>query len=609
MAITKNWLKKVANAKSFSRGEDYYDEVADLTKIGNVYSAVVYGTEEYEVTITDFPTSDPSADCDCPYDLDGVCKHIVAVGLNIIDGNFEEEESIIITTSDVFNAEKEAEKDENSLILAQLSPQTYYDEFFLKQDVVTRMSFLRQLFANDEKLRKQFYAFSMPKIVQNTEGVKTESNLIEKTTENVLKKLNKLADVDAEDYYNGGDRYDYDDEGEDVEDWFNEKLDTVFAPFETTITASLNSGVLVQATEILIGLYEACLQVEFKGDLEDYMSDDFEGVAKDKVDEIIINLKKILSTVIFNENQSVEATNLILNRWEKRKNATECVCFFEEYLIALIKNKVHAQTVLATTKKQKWDIDLIYLTLHIMDLLNDDAAWISYAEKVEKENYDVMQMLLDRYYNSGRIGEFHAKAKDFYTIYEKNNVIDYLKPKLIQQYDESLFVKVYLKSAIQKGNMQDYLTVLPLMSVEDMKHFLNDCSKDKPNLYVEILQNKGDFEGILAFVKEKIVKSNSYYSSYYSSYGFDINHALDMIIKTYPKEVFDIVLSRVNDAISNMKMDRNGYASALKHLKPLKNMPDSHMNLVHELVLTLQNKFAGRPAFLDELKQIGIRKK
>jgi uncharacterized Zn finger protein len=160
MAITKNWLQKVANAKSFSKGEDYYDAVDDLTKIGNVYSAVVYGSEEYEVTITDFPTTDPSAYCDCPYDHDGICKHIVAVGLNIIDGNFEEEESMIVTTSDIFDAKKEDENSDDTIKYTQLSAQTFYDDFFLKQDVVTRMSFLRQLFANDEKLRKQFYTFS-----------------------------------------------------------------------------------------------------------------------------------------------------------------------------------------------------------------------------------------------------------------------------------------------------------------------------------------------------------------------------------------------------------------------------------------------------------------
>jgi hypothetical protein len=120
----------------------------------------VYGTEEYEVTITDYPTTDPSAYCDCPYDYEGLCKHIVAVGLNIIDGNFKEEKSIKITISDVFNEGKEVENDENDSEYVQLSPQSFYDDFFLKQDVVTRMSFLRQLFAKDEKLRKQFYTFS-----------------------------------------------------------------------------------------------------------------------------------------------------------------------------------------------------------------------------------------------------------------------------------------------------------------------------------------------------------------------------------------------------------------------------------------------------------------
>jgi SWIM zinc finger len=619
MAITKNWLKKVANAKSFSKGEDYYDAVDDLTKIGNVYSAVVYGSEEYEVTITDFPTSDPSAYCDCPYDHDGICKHIVAVSLNIVDGNFEEEEAMIVTTSDIFDAKKEDENTDDTIKYAQLSAQTFYDDFFLKQDVVTRMSFLRQLFANDEKLRKQFYAFSTPKIVQNKETqhsdsigankAKTDSKLIEKTTENVLKKLNKLADADADDCYSGSGRYDYDEEGEGVEDWFYEKLDKVFTPYLILLSTQTSGGDLVSTTEVLIGMYEACLQVEFKGDLEDYMGDDFEGVAASKVDELIVKIIDVIETTIFNENQIIDTTNLILRRWEKRKNAVDCLSFFEDYLISLVKNKSIASGIFETLKKQKWDVDLIYLTLYIMDISDDDATWISYAEKVEKENQNVMQRLLDRYYVSGRIVEFHAKAKNFYVIYAENNVIDYLKPKLIQQYDESLYVKVHLKSALQKGNLQDYLTVLPLLSVVEIDDFLNDCSKDKPNLYVQILQNKGDLQGVLAFIKQKIVTTNSYYSSYYGSYGFDINQALDMIIETYPKDVFDIVLSMVNTSVSNMKMDRNGYASALKHLKPLKNIPNSHINLVHELVLTLQNKFAGRPAFLDELRQIGIRKK
>jgi uncharacterized Zn finger protein len=158
MAITKNWIEKVANAKSFSKGEDYYDDVDDLTKIGNVYSAVVYGSEEYEVTITDYPTTDPSAYCDCPYDHDGICKHIVAVGLNIIDGNFEESNTLVLNKDEIFGDSKE--NDALLEALKQLPTETFYDDFFLKQDVLTRMNFLRQLFAQNESIRRQFYTYS-----------------------------------------------------------------------------------------------------------------------------------------------------------------------------------------------------------------------------------------------------------------------------------------------------------------------------------------------------------------------------------------------------------------------------------------------------------------
>ena len=66
MPITKEWLKKAAISQSFSRGKDYYDQVEDLVKKGNTYSAIVCGSDEYEVSVTDNPKclrnfwSDPS---------------------------------------------------------------------------------------------------------------------------------------------------------------------------------------------------------------------------------------------------------------------------------------------------------------------------------------------------------------------------------------------------------------------------------------------------------------------------------------------------------------------------------------------------------------------
>ena len=152
MAITKQWLKKAANAQSYERGEDIYSQVDDLVKIGDKYAATVYGTDDYEVTITDDAYQDPTTFCDCPYDYDGVCKHIVAVGLNIIDGKFDVEEEDLAAISN----DKEA---------AKLPSATFYDDFFLKKEESLQRAFLRQLFANDDKLRRQFYEFSKPKTV------------------------------------------------------------------------------------------------------------------------------------------------------------------------------------------------------------------------------------------------------------------------------------------------------------------------------------------------------------------------------------------------------------------------------------------------------------
>jgi hypothetical protein len=97
--------------------------------------------------------------------------------------------------------------------------------------------FLRQLFANDEKLRRQFFEFSKPKT--KTVEIVLEEGLIEKTAERLNKKLSKLSDLDPNDFYSsqGYGRYNdyYDDDGEGVQEWMDEKIAKVFTPFETEV--------------------------------------------------------------------------------------------------------------------------------------------------------------------------------------------------------------------------------------------------------------------------------------------------------------------------------------------------------------------------------------
>lgn len=68
--------------KILDRGYDYYenDNVIDVENLGNgEFSAIVEGSENYEVFVQINKGEVVEYSCDCPYDWGDVCKHVVAV--------------------------------------------------------------------------------------------------------------------------------------------------------------------------------------------------------------------------------------------------------------------------------------------------------------------------------------------------------------------------------------------------------------------------------------------------------------------------------------------------------------------------------------------------
>lgn len=88
MPITETTIHTLATAQSFERGRDYYRSgaVVNLQKRENNLRAQVEGSryEPYEVTVELSEGGLVEADCTCPYDLGGYCKHIVAALLTYI---------------------------------------------------------------------------------------------------------------------------------------------------------------------------------------------------------------------------------------------------------------------------------------------------------------------------------------------------------------------------------------------------------------------------------------------------------------------------------------------------------------------------------------------
>jgi hypothetical protein len=465
------------------------------------------------------------------------------------------------------------------------------------------------LFANEEKLRRQFNEFSKPPSVKNPQAL--EEKLIEKTTEKVNKKLNKIADLDTNDYYSSQSRgygrgysrgyYDYDDEGDGLSDWITEKIKAVFEPFIKDVQERIQNGAVVAATEILIGIYEGCLGLEFDGDLEDYLDGDFETVALDEFNEMIETFEDTVKSAILQEDNIKTSILLILNRWKKRSDYATNVEFFEDYLINLSHQPEIAQWLIKEIKERKLTLELINLTLINAETIKDDVLWIESAESVAAENHVVMQLLLEKYSALNRQVEFHKAAKKAFK-FEQNNFVPYLKTKVSADFDSELYIDVFIKSATQNSSLEDFMTVRPLLSKKREGDFMDYCKKNKVNLYIEILNHESRFDEILTLIEESI-KSHS--SSTYSFYNpFDIPKALSYIIEKFPDDVFDIVQLQTENALKRMNMDRKGYAHACAHLRPLKKLPKSHQSDFRTYLNSLRDRFRGKPAFVDELSKI-----
>jgi len=90
MDITEDWLYENATERSIIKGREIYQsQMIRPMRVEHGFVATVYGSEDYEVNFRkekdDFSTS-----CSCPYSFKGVCKHIVAVTLGILENVIEE---------------------------------------------------------------------------------------------------------------------------------------------------------------------------------------------------------------------------------------------------------------------------------------------------------------------------------------------------------------------------------------------------------------------------------------------------------------------------------------------------------------------------------------
>lgn len=89
--MTLTNFEGLVEAKIVERGYDYYKRgrIQKVEKVSeNEFSAIAFGSDDYEVYVKLDGERIVEYECDCPYDWGNTCKHAVAVFYQIRYGNF-----------------------------------------------------------------------------------------------------------------------------------------------------------------------------------------------------------------------------------------------------------------------------------------------------------------------------------------------------------------------------------------------------------------------------------------------------------------------------------------------------------------------------------------
>jgi hypothetical protein len=141
-------LKLLATHSSFERGSDYYDQgrVKKVINKNNIFEGQVKGTSIYDTKlIADGHALDFS--CNCTYEMGGICKHCVAMGLAILDGEFEAEQAEVNLSEEL------------GTIKPSLSHTYTFEEIFYLVKDELKTQFLHQQLTHNEQLKNEFIQY------------------------------------------------------------------------------------------------------------------------------------------------------------------------------------------------------------------------------------------------------------------------------------------------------------------------------------------------------------------------------------------------------------------------------------------------------------------
>ncbi|MFQ6084512.1 MAG: SWIM zinc finger domain-containing protein, partial [Candidatus Aminicenantia bacterium] len=550
MKLTLKEIRMLSTESSFERGMEYFTQghVKNIEQFGNKITAIVSGKQDYRVTIRLYE-DDFTAECTCPYDWGGYCKHIIAT-LIALSKNYKE-----------IKESKNREEEKIETILNNVSLEE------LKE-------FLRTEFENDPRLRNIFAIHFSGKAPQD------------KSIHDYKKEINLL-------YRNATGRYGFIEYGNNID----------FFHIQDLAHRYIKKGNYLEAAKIYQALAETI--AENMG-----MVDDSDGYYGGEFRDAISDFTNCIKEANLGHREKRYYIEYLFNKYIEN----DPDYFREEYDYALREISQSKEDLnywkkllapylpdVLPDREKNWlnyyhARELIEMQLFILDELNEKEEFYELIERFYREDNNFCLLYAEQLKKDGRLEQSIAVAEEGLKIFPKHLTSSlrlflntFYKKHSPEKYKENL------KHLFFQGESWEYYDKLKKLCskneweklIQEMITYFGSKSRyrDESKIIDIYLREKRFDEAI-----EKVLSINSLNI---------LDHYYKDLSNKYPEKYFRAYKELIIP-FADSKMGRSHYRSIAYYLKRMKRI-GVFKDEFREFVKMLKEKYAKRPAFLDEM--------
>lgn len=553
--FTRQYLKSLATATVFSRGEAYFldDNVRKISRKDDTFSASVRGSYIYKVQLT-LRATGAELQCNCPYDYEGICKHQVAFGLAVLDQY-------------------------GPTLRAAAEPAGSADALEAALDatpVTVQLRFLAGLLRENPELGQQFLHFVAAPATPATDAETVTEETIGSISTAVYEKLSDLEFDDdlLSEYSDGYDDYeDYlYDEVDGMLTLADEAIAEVLEPYAQAVVADLRGRRLHQALRCWLGVYEGSQAAEQpQADEYDLFGD--EGYPEHVANCWQVSLTnkgvyQLLETTPFAASDAEAALALLFERYPV---PADIPAHFQPLLRSLAHSPALAARLRPLLETATGDnLGLGQVLLRVAEVLHDDALWQRTAEAFAPQDATLASQLLDHY---RRRPDRPAMLRLLHQLWlpQQSDLMPYVLSYVSPDEDQPLYLAALELRCRSAHRIEDYYELQRYWSPDQRHEFVEERLALSQRPGVEPL-----FGAQLLAAEKRDAELLPYLLRYDWTLYRSVPGILTLAAHTHPHECMDAVMEQAEALLqdNNRGRGREFYQSLMAWLTALNAFPE-----------------------------------